>query len=76
MYKMINEGRKINVFYLFFLSLKLQEDLSPFDKKILDFNEAWMNVNFFLHVLLMFPLPLLKLLPKLSIDSFRALLEF
>ena len=40
MYKMINEGHKINVFYLFFLSLKLQEDLSTFDKKILDFNEA------------------------------------
>ena len=27
-------------------------------------------------LLLMFPLPLLKLLPKLSIDSFRALLQF
>ena len=67
----------INVFYFFFLSLKLREDLSTFNKKkILDFNEAWRNVNFFLHVLLMFPLPLLKLLPKLSIDSFRALLEF
>lgn len=32
--------KDINVFYLFFLSLKLQEDLSTFDKKILDFNEA------------------------------------
>ena len=33
--------KDINVFYLFFLSLKLQEDLSTFDKKrIWDFNEA------------------------------------
>ena len=140
--------KDINVFYLFFLSLKLQEDLSTFDKKrIWDFNEAWINVNSFYEalpggggpmspiwilkrlmlvfinachllsalpslsqfgrgrlsliaisfyalsllfgpyhlseftlagplLLLMFPLPLLRLLPKLSIDSFRALLEF
>ena len=33
----------INVFYFFFLSLELREDLSTFNKKkILDFNEAWM----------------------------------
>lgn len=33
--------KDINVFYLFFLSLKLQEDFSTFDKKrIWDFNEA------------------------------------
>lgn len=33
--------KDINVFYLFILSLKLQGDLSAFDKKrIWDFNEA------------------------------------
>ena len=44
--------KDINVFYLFFLSLKLQEDLSTFDKKrIWDFNEAWINVNSFYEAL-------------------------
>ena len=33
--------KDINVFYFFFLSLKLHKDLSTFDKKkILDFSEA------------------------------------